>query len=262
MSVPDVTIIIPCRNYGRFLKAAIDSVLSQSAQSFEILLFNDDSTDDTDAVAKAYMGDPRISYVRQPRRGLSATRNAGLRRARGRYIQFLDADDLLDQGKLHLQVGLMESNLTLAATYCPYRAIDQHGAEIDDPIRWRPISSSAPLEDLLFSWDRDLHVPPVCFLFRRELLAVIQFDEALPTHEEWDFYLQLAFRSAPFHASSEPMASYRRHAGSLSTDSHRMEIGRRLVLQKVVQRGGRTGLWAEQCLTQDASSANCPQHQP
>src|SRR5207247_11020691 len=95
MSKPRVSVIIPCRNYGRFLPDALDSALAQTIGDVEILLFNDESTDDTDRVARRYAHDARVTYIPQARRGLAGTRNEGLRRARGRYVQFLAADDLL-----------------------------------------------------------------------------------------------------------------------------------------------------------------------
>jgi glycosyltransferase involved in cell wall biosynthesis len=248
MNDPRVSVIVPCRNYGRFLAEALDSVLGQSIRDVEILLFNDGSTDETDGVARRYARDGRVTYIPQRRRGLAVTRNAGLRLARGRYVQFLDADDALHPDKLARQVTVLEADPTLAATYCPHLAIDAAGRQISDPIPWRPISTEAPAHDLLVQWERDLHIPPVCFLFRRAALEGLSFDESLPTHEEWDLYLRLAARGGRLHATSEPLASYRLHAGSLSTDAPRMSIGRRRVLEKVARWDGLLGQAAGRCL--------------
>jgi len=254
MSRPVVSVIIPCRNYGRFLAETLESALSQTLQDIEILLFNDDSTDDTDQVARAYSSDRRITYIRQARLGLSRTRNNGIKRAGGRYIQLLDADDVLYPEKLELQSRLLDGAPDTAATYGPHIAIDESGRVIDDPIPWRPIAAENPLEDLISRWDHDLHIPPVCFMFRRVDLGGLQFDESVPTHEEWDFYIELLARGHRFFATSEPLAAYRRHSGSLSTDVPRMEDGRRLVLEKFVRRGGPAGAYARRRLNHQSAS--------
>ena len=235
MSNPRVSVIIPCRNYGRFLPAALDSVFAQTIREVEILLFNDESTDETDRLARRYAHDARVTYIPQARRGLAGTRNEGLRRVRGTYVQFLDADDALHPEKFVRQAGLLDDDPTLAATYCPYTTIDEDGRRIREPIPWRPISAEAPARDLLVHWERDLHIPPVCFLFRRAALDGLSFDESLPTHEEWDFYLRLVAKGGRLHATPEPLACYRRHAGSLSTDAPGMDVGRQRVLEKAAR---------------------------
>jgi glycosyltransferase involved in cell wall biosynthesis len=254
MSPPDVTVIIPCRNYGRFLADALESALSTLTLNVEILLFNDESTDDTDRVARRYAEDERIRYVRQRQRGLAGTRNIGLRRARGRYVQFLDADDILHPEKLVRQVRLLDDDMTIAATYAPHITVDAAGRRIDEPVPWRPLSTDDPLHDLLTNWDRTLHLPPLGFLFRRAHLDGLTFDESLPTHEEWDFYLRLLARGARLQPSAEPLAFYRRHAGSLSTDLRKMTAGRRMVLEKVAGWGGVVGDIAVACLASDRGS--------
>src|SRR5256885_924618 len=88
-----VSVIIPCYRQAQFLPAALDSVLAQTHLDIEPIVVNDGSDDDTDAVARRYGS--RISYLRQGNSGLPAARNAGIRKARGKFLLFLDADDLL-----------------------------------------------------------------------------------------------------------------------------------------------------------------------
>src|ERR1035441_4104679 len=98
MSAPLVSVIIPCFNQGRFLVRAIESVLEQSFQDFEIIVVNDGSSDETEQVAKGFGS--KILYLEKPNAGLSAARNTGILSARGAYLVFLDADDLLDNEML------------------------------------------------------------------------------------------------------------------------------------------------------------------
>ena len=90
---PLVSIIIPCYRQGRFLAEAIESALAQSYAAVEVIVVNDGSDDDTDAVARHYA--ERICYIAQPNCGVSVARNAGMAAARGDFLLFLDADDLL-----------------------------------------------------------------------------------------------------------------------------------------------------------------------
>lgn len=91
---PTLSVVIPCRNYGRYLAQAIDSVLAQSYPACQVLVVDDGSTDNTGEVARGYAA--KIEYLKLPHSGISRVRNEGLRRARGEFIVFLDADDALD----------------------------------------------------------------------------------------------------------------------------------------------------------------------
>jgi hypothetical protein len=91
------SIIIPAYNYGRFLTRAIDSVLNQNFERCEVIVINDGSTDDTDILMQEILkrGDPRLHYIKQENKGLSAVRNLGISHGGGAYLLFLDADDAL-----------------------------------------------------------------------------------------------------------------------------------------------------------------------
>ena len=98
---PLVSVVIPCYNQAHFLSEAIESVLSQTCESFEIIVVDDGSTDNTSELASRYQ---KVRLLRQENRGVSAARNAGLAESEGEYVVFLDADDrLLPEA---LEVGL------------------------------------------------------------------------------------------------------------------------------------------------------------
>lgn len=97
----DLSIIIPCYNNAPYLKACMDSVLHQeTAYSFEAVVIDDGSTDETPAILNAYREDPRVMLLRQENKGHSGARNAGLTLCRGRYILFHDSDDALLPGSI------------------------------------------------------------------------------------------------------------------------------------------------------------------
>ena len=122
MPDPEVSVVVPFFNAGRFLEECIASVIAQSYTSWELVLVNDGSTDNSAAIARAHVaGDPsRVRCFQHPgaeRRGASAARNLGIRRATGRYIAFLDADDVWLPGKLAAQVAILEAHPEAAMAY-------------------------------------------------------------------------------------------------------------------------------------------------
>ena len=92
---PAVSVIIPCYNHAHYLCRAVQSVLAQTYADWEAIIVDDGSTDNTREVATRF-SDPRVRYIYQENRGLSAARNTGISAAQGSYLAFLDADDELE----------------------------------------------------------------------------------------------------------------------------------------------------------------------
>ena len=108
MTSPLVSVIMPSFNAERWIGESIESVLGQSWRNLQLIIVDDGSTDGSVDVAGRYVGD-RVMLVRQRNLGASIARNAGLAVARGDYIQYLDADDLLDARKIELQIEALKS---------------------------------------------------------------------------------------------------------------------------------------------------------
>jgi len=104
---PRVSVLIPCYNAGRYLAAALDSVLAQTYQDYEIIVVDDGSEDDSAAVAARY---PQVRYFYNTHSGISVTRNLALSKARAELIAFLDADDLWVPEKLEKQIAYLDSH--------------------------------------------------------------------------------------------------------------------------------------------------------
>ena len=114
---PLVSVIIPAYNAQKYIREALDSVLAQTYSSFEIIVVEDSSTDDTAKIIKSYI-DPRVKFVHQEKKGQTAARDEGMRRASGKYLAFLDADDVYLPQKLERQVGYMEAHPECGLCYC------------------------------------------------------------------------------------------------------------------------------------------------
>jgi O-antigen biosynthesis protein len=114
---PLVTIIIPCYNYGAFIRETIDSVLAQTFQRWEIRIVNDGSTDELTKQVLSELNVPRTSVFHQANQGLAQTRNNGAQMALGKYICFLDADDQIEPTYLEKTLRLLESDESLGSCY-------------------------------------------------------------------------------------------------------------------------------------------------
>lgn len=126
-----VSIVIPFYKRIDFLIEAIDSVLRQTFQQFEIIIVNDGSKEDLSCLEKVLL-DERIKLIKQVNKGPASARNRGVLEARGKYIFFLDSDDLFHPEKLRLQYEFMEENPQLAMSYTNYQLIDEAGSKIRD----------------------------------------------------------------------------------------------------------------------------------
>ena len=138
MSKPLVSVITPAYNAARFLPEQLASVRAQTYPDWEQWVVNDGSTDETSAIiAAAAAADPRVRPVYQANQGAHAARNAALARADGRFIAFLDADDLWRPEKLERQIGFMQWS-GYAITYHWYRTIDVDGSFLSGGPIWMP----------------------------------------------------------------------------------------------------------------------------
>ena len=120
-----VSVIIPCYKQAQFLATAIDSVLTQTHGSTQVIVVNDGSPDDTASVARRY-GD-RITYLERSNGGLSAARNTGLAAATGEFVQFLDADDYLAPDMHANSIAMHRRQPHVAGTYCSFARVDATG---------------------------------------------------------------------------------------------------------------------------------------
>ena len=119
-----VTVYITNFNYGKFIKQAIESVLMQTEQSFELIIIDDGSTDNSKEIIEKYKDLKNIRIVYQKNKGLNVTNNIALRAARGKYIVRLDADDYFSPNALELLLEKLESDSMLGMVFPDYFLVD------------------------------------------------------------------------------------------------------------------------------------------
>jgi glycosyltransferase involved in cell wall biosynthesis len=230
---PTVSVIIPLYNQQRYIGEALQSVLQQTFPDWECIIINDGSTDDSRARALACMQhDSRIRLIDQPNRGLSAARNRGLAEARGRYIQFLDADDCIGREKLQLQIEALARASTPALSYTDYYSTKD---DVHSPHTFYlspRFLTGNPLSELILRWETQLSIPIHCFLFGAVFFTGhrIRFDEQLPNHEDWDCWMNIFRLNPAICYIDQKLAVYRIHSASMARNRRQMAEGFRTAL--------------------------------
>ncbi len=178
---PLVSVIIPCFNYGQFLREAVDSALHQTLRSVEVIVVDDGSTEPLTRTTLDELNLPRTTVLRRPNSGLPAARNQGISAARGRYICCLDADDRLASTYLEKAVALLESDRGVGLVYS---WVQLYGDEHDV---W--YTERFDLAEL-----RRRNFIPVSAVFRREdwdIIGGYAHDMRPHGYEDWEFWLRL-----------------------------------------------------------------------
>lgn len=243
---PLVSVIVPCFNQGRFLQEAVESVQAQTFSLWECIIIDDGSDDNTAEIAETLsLADQRVRYLSQPNRGLSNARNRGLSEARGDYIQFLDADDLIEQDKLLTQVNHLVSHPEHDVVYSDARYFPAEQPEKRLYSFWgeeRPwVKCVWEEEGTFISKLLKRNVMPVnAPLLRKAVIENIGlFDISLRGNEDWDYWCRCATQGVRFHflAAARTLALIRVHPTSMSCDRDRM---RQATLRMRIKLGALT----------------------
>ena len=221
-----VSVIVPCYNQAQFLDKTMQSVLNQIHTNWECIIVDDGSTDNSKDIAKKWCKkDERFQYVHQENGGLSSARNFGLKKASGKYIQFLDSDDLIKPEKFSKQLeDLKESEISISNYFsfidgtndaAPHRYLSPFLSEVDYK------------KEIILDWEYRKSIPCHSVLFERRLIVEnkLNFNENLPNHEDWVFWVKLFYFSKSIKNNKNEFAWYRIHNRSLSVDFKLMKKG-------------------------------------
>ncbi len=223
--MPTITVITPTYNRADLVREAIDSVLQQTFTDFELIVIDDGSTDESEAVIGA-IDDPRLKYIKQENGGASAARNRGLAEATGEWVAFLDSDDLYLPNRLELQMVQVEAMPEVGLVYGRYYSSTVTNLEkklaglCHDSLDLRSL-----LMGPVFHWST--------VLIRRDFLEQEGgFDTRFTVGEEWELTLRLALAQCEMVCVPEPLSWVRMQETSLSRDLHKHAASSMGVLDK------------------------------
>lgn len=212
---PVVSVIIPAYNRAELLGPTLESVLAQTYTDYEVIVVDDGSQDATGPTVQAYVPqfNGRLFYVYQHNQGLSGARNTGCRLARGRYLAFLDSDDLWKPEKLATQVPVLAADPRLGLVASMAEVIDEAG----QVVRVKP---ETPPGDTLAEMVERGTAPPSSFVARREAMAQVGwFDPAIRLGlEDLDLGFRLAAAGWRIRTLPQPLIRYRLHDANLSAE--------------------------------------------
>lgn len=212
-----VSVIMPSYNTANYIATSIESVQRQTYTNWELIIVDDCSTDNTDEVVRPLLSDTRIRYLKNEKNsGAAVSRNRALREARGKWIAFLDSDDLWMPKKLEKQVSFMEEN-GYHFSYTNYEEInmagEKTGVSVTGPKR---ITKTGMFN---YCWPGCLTV-----MYDAEEVGLIQIAD-IKKNNDYAMWLKVC-RKADCYLLGECLAQYRRgRAGSVSTNSIKTMIG-------------------------------------
>lgn len=206
-----VSIITPVYNAEQYLDQTIKSVLKQTYTDWELIIIDDCSTDKSSQILKAFLeDDTRIKLFSQEKNcGVAYSRNLGIEMAKGKYITFLDSDDLWDYTKLEVQLAKLKQN-DYALCYSAYRKIDSKN---------KIIAKHVPVKENGISYFELLKHNEIGFLTAIYDVEKIGKQEFIKVgHEDYVYWLEILKKGFKAYGINEVLASYRVHSGSISSN--------------------------------------------
>jgi glycosyltransferase involved in cell wall biosynthesis len=221
-----VSIVIPVFNAEEWIEATLASVCGQAYRKIEIILVDDGSTDNSIPVAESALGKSDIAFriLRQENRGAACARNAGWRAARGEWIQFLDADDLLAPEKIELQIAKILCETNVDVVYADWQKLGWTDGEWKQFDLRTPIIQSEALADILS--DRNFLQLSSCLFKAETVNSVGGFDQLHEPIEDVGLCVKIAIAGGTFvkAPSDRPMSCYRDLPRSFSKIDHKRFI--------------------------------------
>jgi glycosyltransferase involved in cell wall biosynthesis len=235
MSRPLVTIVTPSFNQARFLRAAIESVLSQDYPAVEYIVMDGGSTDGSAGVAAEYSG--RLNWISEKDRGQAHAINKGFQRARGDIVAWLNSDDLLLPGAVRAAVEALERAPGAGGVYGGGVRIDAEGREIG------PFEATRDFDLWRLVWLEDYILQPSCFFPRRAVHEVGMLDESLNWTMDWDLLIRLGLRFGLVRVPRD-MAAIREYEGTKTSTGGRARLKEiRALLKKHTGARRAPGYW-------------------
>lgn len=226
-----VSIIMPLYNGEKFIKITLESVLKQTYKNWELLITNDGSKDNSPKIVEEYAKkDKRIKLFNQINKGSAAARNNSLKEANGKYIVFLDSDDIWEDNFLEKQIKfLKEKNASLV--FSSYKRINEDGKEILDPFI---VPEKVGYKDLL----NTCSLTCLTSIYDREKTGIVYFNEKLKSlRDDYVMWLTMLKKIDFAYGNKEILASYRIFSNSTTGKKFRVLKPQFLVYYKIEKLG-------------------------
>jgi glycosyltransferase involved in cell wall biosynthesis len=203
---PQISVIIPTKDRVDYIAEAIESVLKQTFQDFEILIIDGSSTDATKNILRNFT-DTRILYFPQNgKKSLAGARNIGIKQSHGKFIAFLDDDDLWMPRKLEKQVAVLRQNQSYGLVYTSHSFVMQSDGKVIG------LYNRPTVDGFIYPRILEINLVGNCngVLARKKCFETELFDENLLALEDWDMWIRLG-KKFPFKHIDEPLEAYRLH---------------------------------------------------
>lgn len=205
------SIIMPSYNTAKFISETIESVLAQTYPNWELIIVDDCSTDDTDAVVCPYLVDDRIRYIKNEKNsGAAVSRNRALREAKGKWVAFLDSDDLWFPEKLEKQISFMKKN--------DYHFSYTNYIEIDETTNPNGRSVTGPKKVTRHGMYNYCWMGCLTVMYDAETIGLIQIAD-IKKNNDYAMWLK-ACKKADCYLLDEVLAKYRKRSGSISNHGY------------------------------------------
>ena len=221
-----VSIIMPSYNTEKYIAESINSVIAQTYTNWELIIVDDCSTDGTDDAVSSFLSDSRIKYLKNEKNsGAAISRNKALREATGKYVAFLDSDDLWHPEKLERQVAFMEKN-GYKFTYTDYK-IQLNG-------EWLPYIYTGPKRVNERKMKDYCYFSTITVMYDREAVGLVQI-ESVKKNNDYAMWLKI-IKKAPCYRMPECLSYYIKHDGSISSGSKLKLIKHHYIMWRVAEK--------------------------
>ena len=226
-----ISIIMPNYNGEKFIKNSLDTILNQTYKNWELLIVDDCSKDKSIEIIKKNYDDKRIKLIElHENKGSAYARNEALRQARGRYIAFLDSDDLWLDNFLEEQIKFLKANKA-SLVYCSYYIIDENNKKILNPY---VVKDKVSYKDIL----KFLPIGMLTSLYDTKQIGKYYFEESLGSiRDDYVYWLKILKKIDFAYANPEILAKYRIHKNSVTKKKYKMILPQFKVYYKIEKLG-------------------------
>lgn len=227
--MPKISVYMPNHNYGLFIERAVESILNQTIDNWELIIIDDGSSDNSVSLLKKYKKHPKIKVIFQENKGLNITNNVAIRLSRGDYIVRVDADDYVDENFLLVLSNILDKYPKVGLVYPDYYCVDSND-QIIDSVRRQKIEKEVQL--------LDLPAHGACTMFRKDVLLNLgSYNEEFSCQDGYDIWIRFIEKYKPYNVNI-PLFYYRQHNASLTRNEHKILDTRRDINKVFVNKNG------------------------